>query len=64
MKRLRLGVAVLILLVALLVLFRGAGRWLDREDPLALAEVIVVLGGGMPRRAVEAAKIYAMGYAP
>ncbi len=56
--------AVLILLVALLVLFRGAGRWLDREDPLAHADVIFVLGGGMPQRAVEGAKVYAMGYAP
>ena len=40
------------------------GRWLDREDPLAHADVIFVLGGGMPQRALEGAKVYAMGYAP
>ena len=54
----------LLILVAAVVVFRGAGRWLDREDPLAHADVIFVLGGGMPERAQEAAKVYAQGYAP
>jgi uncharacterized SAM-binding protein YcdF (DUF218 family) len=64
MKRFRLGVLGLIILIAGLALFRGAGRWLNREDPLAHADVIFVLGGGMPQRAAEAAKVYAGGYAP
>lgn len=64
MKRIRLGVLVLIILIAGLVMFRGAGRWLNREDPLAHADVIFVLGGGMPQRAAEAGKVYANGYAP
>jgi uncharacterized SAM-binding protein YcdF (DUF218 family) len=60
-------VLVLILLGLALTAFlmvRGAGRWLIREDPLARADVIVVLSGSMPYRAEEAAKVYEMGYAP
>ncbi len=45
------------------VAFRGAGRWLVREDPLARADEIVVLSGSMPARAEEAGKIFRMGYA-
>jgi uncharacterized SAM-binding protein YcdF (DUF218 family) len=44
------------------VVFRGAGRWLIREDPLAAADEIVVLSGSMPARAEEAGKIFQMGY--
>ncbi|MGB9068721.1 MAG: YdcF family protein [Candidatus Acidiferrales bacterium] len=44
--------------------FRGAGRWLVREDPLAKADEIVVLSGTMPARAEEAGRIFEMGYAP
>lgn len=64
MKRARLGVAVGLIVVAALFVFRGAGRWLDREDPLSHADVIFVLGGAIPQRALEAGKVYAMGYAP
>lgn len=64
MKRARLGVLVLIILIGGVIVFRGAGRWLNREDPLAHADVIFVLGGGMPQRAAEAGKVYAQGYAP
>ncbi len=53
-----------LLLVAAVVVFRGAGRWLDREDPLSHADVIFVLSGAMPQRALEAGKVFAMGYAP
>ena len=48
---------------AALVAFRGAGRWLVREDPLAAADEIVVLSGSMPVRAEEAAQIFQAGYA-
>src|ERR1700750_3033372 len=64
MKRVRLGVLALIILIAGLVAFRSAGRWLNREDPLAHADVIFVLGGGMPQRAAEAGEVYVKGYAP
>jgi hypothetical protein len=43
--------------------FRGAGRWLVREDPLASADAIVVLSGSIPYRAEEAAKVYQIGFA-
>jgi uncharacterized SAM-binding protein YcdF (DUF218 family) len=64
MNRARLGVLTLIILIAAVFAFRGAGRWLDREDPLSHADVIFVLSGGLPERAQEAAKVFAMGYAP
>lgn len=64
MKRVRLSVLVILILVAAVVAFRGAGHWLNREDPLSHADVIFVLSGGLPQRAVEAGKVYAQGYAP
>lgn len=55
---------VIVLLGAAGVLgFRGAGRWLVRQDALAPADAIFVLSGGLPYRAEEAAKIYRAGYA-
>lgn len=64
MRRARLGLLIVLLLVAAAVAFRGAGRWLDREDPLSQADVIFVLSGAMPQRALEAGKVFAMGYGP
>ena len=46
------------LLVLGLVAFFGIGRWLVVEDPVGKARAIVVLSGGMPLRALEAAKLY------
>ena len=54
---------ILFLLGAALAGLDGAGRWLVREDPLARADVIFVLSGGLPARAEEAGKIFRMGYA-
>lgn len=54
------GAALLGAVVFLLCL----GRWLVAEDPLEKAQAIVVLSGRMPLRAMEAAKLYAAGYAP
>jgi uncharacterized SAM-binding protein YcdF (DUF218 family) len=66
-RRSYLRIAVLILVVALgagaAVAFRGAGRWLVRQDALGPADVIVVLSGSMPARAEEAARIFRLGYA-
>jgi uncharacterized SAM-binding protein YcdF (DUF218 family) len=47
-----------------LAAFFGVGRWLVVEDPLAKARAIAVLSGGLPVRAMEAAKLYRQGYAP
>ncbi len=67
-RRRSLEIAGLICLLAIIVLgviiFRGAGRWLVRPDPLSSADAMAVLSGGMPARAEEAARIYALGDAP
>jgi uncharacterized SAM-binding protein YcdF (DUF218 family) len=44
-------------------LFFTVGKWLVVEDPLVHADVIVVLSGRLPERAVEAARVYKGGYA-
>jgi len=59
----------LLFLIALLVfagvlVFRGLGRWLVRPDAPAHAGAIVILSGGMPYRAEQAAVIYRAGDAP
>lgn len=65
-RRVRLAAFVLAgtLLLASLVILLFVGRWLVAEDPLEKARAIVVLSGGMPLRAEEAAKLYREGYAP
>jgi uncharacterized SAM-binding protein YcdF (DUF218 family) len=61
----RIGLLILLaLLVASVVVVRQAGRWLVREDPLARADAIVVLSGGLPFRAEAAARLFRLGYAP
>ena len=57
------GVPCLLIVLALVAFF-GVGRWLVVEDPLVKARAIAVLSGGMPVRAMEAAKLYREGYAP
>jgi uncharacterized SAM-binding protein YcdF (DUF218 family) len=67
-RRHRLGISALAILALLLVIgaavFRNAGRWLVREDPLGKADVIAVLSGNLPFRAEGAAGIFKSGYAP
>ncbi len=55
---------VLLLFVVALAAFRGAGRWLIKQDQLSPAAAVVVLSGSTPYRAEEAAKVYRRGYAP
>jgi uncharacterized SAM-binding protein YcdF (DUF218 family) len=43
---------------------RALGRWLVIDDPVARGAAIVVLGGGFPFRAIEAASLYHAGWAP
>jgi uncharacterized SAM-binding protein YcdF (DUF218 family) len=57
-------IVALAIILCFVIAFRGVGRWLVREDPLAPADAIVVLSGSMPYRAEETAKVYLMGYAP
>jgi uncharacterized SAM-binding protein YcdF (DUF218 family) len=57
-----LVVAALLLAAAAWAL-AGLGRWLVVEDRLEPARAIVVLSGGMPYRAMEAAQLYRQGWA-
>lgn len=58
-------VASLATLVILSVLtLPRLGAWLQREDPLEPADAIVVLGGTMYERQLEAVDLYKAGYAP
>jgi len=59
-----IAAAVLLLTLVAIAAFRGLGRWLIVQDPLDHSDAIVVLSGGMPYRAIEAAKIYNEGMAP
>jgi uncharacterized SAM-binding protein YcdF (DUF218 family) len=52
------------LIVFAAIIFLNVGRWLIVEDPLDKAQAIVVLSGGMPMRAKEAARLYNAAYAP
>jgi len=68
-KRPRFGLrtawlALVVFAICAIFVFRGVGRWLVVEDPLEHSGAIVVLSGGLPYRAVEAAKIYTEGMAP
>jgi uncharacterized SAM-binding protein YcdF (DUF218 family) len=49
---------------ALVWMATGLGAWLVVEDPLAHARAVVVLGGQVPFRPMEAAAIYRQGWAP
>lgn len=54
----------LLLLVGGVIFARGAGRWLVREDPLSPADMIVILSGGLPYRAMAGATVFHDGYGP
>jgi uncharacterized SAM-binding protein YcdF (DUF218 family) len=56
------GIILVVAIVAAIVFF-GIGKWLVVEDPLTHADVIVILSGRLPERAVEAAAVYKAGYA-
>ncbi len=56
-------IAILVLALGLFWLSR-LGTWLVVADPLEKAQTIVVFGGHIPFRAMEAAQIYKGGWAP
>jgi uncharacterized SAM-binding protein YcdF (DUF218 family) len=43
---------------------RHLGQWLELDEPLRHSGAIVVVGGGVPFRAMEAATLYHSGWAP
>lgn len=58
-----LGAVLLLSLPGFLAL-RNFGNWLALDEPLARSQAIVVFGGQVPFRAIEAAKLYRAGWAP
>ena len=58
-----LGGILIALAAAGTLVFLTIGRWLVVQDPLVHADVIVVLSGHIPDRALEAARLYHAGYA-
>src|SRR5215472_16648029 len=56
------GGILLFLFVVALTLFLRIGRFLVVEDPLVHSDVIVVLSGRLPERAIEAARLYKAGF--
>jgi len=64
LPRIVVAIAFLAIAVGAVLAFRGVGRWLVREDPVAHADAIVVLSGGMPARAEQAGTIFRQGNAP
>ncbi len=56
------GVLAVLVIIGVTIFFM-IGQWLVVEDPLAHADVIVVLSGNLPDRAQEAARLYHAGYA-
>jgi uncharacterized SAM-binding protein YcdF (DUF218 family) len=62
-RRLVVGVALLAAVFVLApVALTTAGTWLVVADPLQSATAVVVLGGGVPFRAMEAAAAYKQGW--
>ncbi len=56
--------ALAVLLVIGTWIFRSVGQWLVVEDPLQPSRAAVVLSGGLPMRAREAAEIYHENFTP
>jgi uncharacterized SAM-binding protein YcdF (DUF218 family) len=50
-----LGAFNILLFVLVIAAFLHAGTWLVREDPSQKAQIVVVLSGGLPERALAAA---------
>lgn len=59
--RIAVLVVPILLCAAAALAFRGVGRWLVCQNSLRPADAIVVLSGGLPWRAEEAANIFRLG---
>ncbi|HWE50629.1 MAG TPA: ElyC/SanA/YdcF family protein [Bryobacteraceae bacterium] len=53
-----LSISFLLLCVAAVFAFRDLGQWLMLDEPLRASKAIVIMGGGIPFRAMEAAELY------
>jgi uncharacterized SAM-binding protein YcdF (DUF218 family) len=62
-RRLFLAVLIVAPLIIAVFAFRQVGGWLAVEDPLQRTRAIVVLGGDVPFRAMEGARLYKDGWA-
>ena len=58
-----LGAMFFAVAAAVIAVFFTIGQWLVVQDPLVQSDVIVVLSGALPERAMEAARIFHAGYA-
>ena len=61
------GVLLILIVVGLLIyrpVLRAAGNFLIVSDPLETSDAIVILGGGDPKRALEAVNLFKKGIAP
>jgi uncharacterized SAM-binding protein YcdF (DUF218 family) len=56
--------AVILLSIPGFLALRNFGKWLALDEPLTKSQAIVVLGGQVPFRAMEAANLYREGWAP
>jgi uncharacterized SAM-binding protein YcdF (DUF218 family) len=56
--------AIVLLIVLMVIAFFHVGNWLMVDDPLAPSDVIVILSGQMPQRALEAAQLFQGKFAP
>lgn len=52
------GGAFVVMLLLLVAAFLNAGKWLVREDSVQKAQIVVVLSGGLPERALAAADVF------
>lgn len=62
MRRWLIPAGIFIMLAAVAAIFFTVGNWLVVEDPLVHCDVIVILSGRLPERALEAARVYQAGY--
>jgi uncharacterized SAM-binding protein YcdF (DUF218 family) len=58
-----LGGILIVLCGAGTIVFFKIGEWLVVQDPLVHADVIIILSGSLPERALQAADVYKAGYA-
>jgi uncharacterized SAM-binding protein YcdF (DUF218 family) len=64
MRRWLIAGGIFIVLAGLAAaVFLAIGSWLVVDDPIVHSDVIVVLSGRLPERAMEAARLYKAGYA-
>jgi uncharacterized SAM-binding protein YcdF (DUF218 family) len=64
LKQRGIAAASLAAVILCFLAFTRLGHWIVLQDPLEKADSIVVFGGDLPYRAMEAADLYRAGWAP